>query len=105
MFDIQAQRDMNKGFGDGLSRAVELALTPLLFGLAGFGLDVLFGTGPVLAIAFAVFAVIGMVARFWYGYDHEMREHEAAAAWNRNAPRADVDVDVDLWGDGGEAAS
>ena len=98
MFDLQAQRDMNKGFGDGLTRAVELVLTPLVFAGIGYGVDSLVGTRPVFMVGLAVVALLGMIARFWYGYDHEMRQHEASASWRRGADRRAESAD-DLWGD------
>lgn len=104
MFDLQAQRDMNRGFGDGLTRAVELALTPLVFGLIGYGIDRLAGTSPIFAVVLAAFGLLGMVARFWYGYDQEMRTHESAGSWNRDRAEHPGQTSLDLWGDAEEVA-
>ena len=37
--ELHERRDMYNGFGDGLARAFELAVTPVVFGGIGFGLD------------------------------------------------------------------
>jgi F0F1-type ATP synthase assembly protein I len=81
------KRAMNQGFGDGMSRAFELVATPLVFAGIGFAIDLLAGTAPGFAIAFGIFGVIGTFVRVWYGYDHEMRTHEANGAWVRPADR------------------
>lgn len=72
------------GFGEGLAQAFEFAVTPLLFGGIGFLLDGWLGIRPVLTIVLAVFAVVGMFVRMWYGYDREMRAHEAKGQWGRS---------------------
>lgn len=95
MFDLSDKRAMNKGFGDGMSRAFEFVATPLVFGGLGHLLDRAFGTGPTLLVGFALFAVIGMFLRLWYGYDAEMRGHEAAGSWNGG--RRDTEPVADLW--------
>jgi hypothetical protein len=75
--DLLAKRELNKGFGDTLARGFELAFTPAVFGAIGFGLDHLFGILPVLTLTFTVFAIVGMFVKLWYGYDLEMKSHEA----------------------------
>lgn len=82
--DLRERRELNNGFGNGLSRAFEIAVTPLVFGAMGFGLDGVFGIRPVLTIVFVVLALIGMFIKLWYGYDAEMKVKEAEGAWNRN---------------------
>jgi len=77
------KRDSYNGFGEGLARAFELAFTPAIFGVMGYGLDGLFGIRPVLTIALALFALCGMFVRLWYGYDREMRRHEATGPFDR----------------------
>ena len=46
MFDLSAKRELNRGFGDALQVAVELAVTPAIFALAGWWLDDRLGTFP-----------------------------------------------------------
>ncbi len=60
---------MNKGF--------EFIVGMAVLGAAGYGLDRLFGTNPVLFVAFMVLAFIGQTARLWYAYDAAMRRHES----------------------------
>lgn len=79
--DQRDKRDLYNGFGDGLARAFELAVTPAVFGAMGYGLDRWLGLTPVLTVVFLVVALVGMFVRMWYGYDTEMRAHEAAGPW------------------------
>jgi F0F1-type ATP synthase assembly protein I len=69
-------REDHGALSHGFSRAFELALTPAIFGVLGWVLDRVFGTGPLLVIAFSVFGIVGMGVRTWYSYDHEMRQLE-----------------------------
>lgn len=96
---LSLQRELNRAFGDEMTRGIELAVTPLVFGAIGWLLDTQFGTGPWLAVAFGVFATIGTVVKLWFGYDATMRDMETRGRWNRaTAAAADqVDAAVDLW--------
>ena len=84
------KRDSYKGFGDGMARAFELAAVPAIFAGLGYLVDGWFGTRPIFMIALVVFALVGIFARMWFGYDLEMRAHEATAEWSVNAQRSDV---------------
>ncbi|MDQ4131968.1 MAG: AtpZ/AtpI family protein [Actinomycetota bacterium] len=79
-------RDTYFGFGEGFARAFELAVTPALFGLAGYGLDRWLGIVPVLTIVFSLWAVIGLSIRIWYGYVARMEKHEASGPWAIKRP-------------------
>jgi hypothetical protein len=81
------KRDSYKGFGDGMARAFELAAVPAIFAGLGYLVDGWLGTRPVFMIALVVFALVGIVARMWFGYDLEMRAHEARADWSVSAVR------------------
>jgi F0F1-type ATP synthase assembly protein I len=59
----------------------ELALSPALLALIGYGLDRLFGTVPVITVVFAVIGLAGAVARLYFGYCNEMKAHEANGPW------------------------
>lgn len=72
---------MYRGFGDSLSRSVELAVTPPIIGAFGYLLDRLFGIVPVLTITFFLIAMIGLIATMWYGYEARMRSHEQSGPW------------------------
>jgi len=79
--DLLARQQTYRGFGDALAMAFEMVMTPLLFGLGGYGLDRWLGTSPVFTVILSLLAIIGMSARMWYGYDARMRVHEAAGPW------------------------
>ena len=84
--DLRYQRDTYNGFGDTLARGFELAVTPAVFAAIGYGLDRWFGTVPVMMIVLLVFAIVGMFVRMWYGYDQEMKRHEAEGPWATRQP-------------------
>lgn len=88
---------------DDAARGIELALTPVVFGGIGWFLDGWLGTAPWLAVALAVFALFGTVVKMWYGYDAEMRQHEAIGRWARRdgiaGDAADAAPHGDLWAD------
>jgi hypothetical protein len=77
MFDLTAKQKLNRGYSDGLARALEIVVTPLLFGFLGSLLDDWLGTAPLFMIGLGAFAVAGLFVKFWIGYDREMRKHEA----------------------------
>ncbi len=78
---VAPQGDLYNGFGEGLSRAFELALTPAIIGGLGYLLDLWLGLLPVFTIVFFLIAMVGLIARMWYGYDARMKEHEQAGPW------------------------
>lgn len=84
------KRDSYRGFGDGLSRAFELAVTPVIFGGFGYLLDSWLHTRPAFMIGLVVLSVIGLSARMWFGYDQEMRAHETTAGWGARVGPNDV---------------
>jgi F0F1-type ATP synthase assembly protein I len=61
----------------------ELVLSPLILALVGLGLDHLFGTTPLLVVAFAVLGLVG--AKLYYRYNAEMAEHEKDAPWAKHS--------------------
>lgn len=75
------QGEMYRGYGDGLARAFEFALTPAVCCGIGWLLDRWLGIMPVLSIAFFLAAVAGMFAKTWYTYEARMREEDAASPW------------------------
>lgn len=66
-----------------MARAFEIAVTPVLFGLGGWLLDGWWDTSPVFTVALAAWAVVGVFVKLWFGYDHEMRQHEEKLGLNR----------------------
>ena len=75
--DLATRRQINRGYDDGMARAIEIVVTPLIFGGIGFLLDGRFGTRPAFTIGLGIFGVVGIFAKLWLGYDREMRKHEA----------------------------
>lgn len=76
-----ARGDMYNTFGQGFSRAFELAVTPALFGALGYGADRWLGTLPLFTALFSLVALVGMLLRTWYGYCYRMEALEAQAPW------------------------
>jgi F0F1-type ATP synthase assembly protein I len=59
VFDLSAKRELNNGFGNSLSTAVELVVSPLLFAVIGWRIDAWLGTSPVFT---------GLLFGFTLGY-------------------------------------
>ncbi len=75
-----------QGFGDAMAMAFELVMTPLLFALAGFGLDRFLGTTPIFLIVFSAFAIVGLSIKTYYSYKIAMEREEDAKPWTRSRP-------------------
>lgn len=86
--DLRDRQDLYNGFGNGLSRAFELALTPAVFGGLGFLLDSWIGTTPLFTIVLLFFAVAGVGYMTWFRYEAEMQEKEQEAVWARSQRKA-----------------
>ena len=84
---IAPQTELYNGAGEGMSRAFELALTPAIIGGLGYLLDRWLGLLPVFTIVFFLVAMGGLVARMYYSYDAQMKDHEAASPWARSEGR------------------
>ncbi len=80
---LAERRAVYNGFGDGLARAFELAVTPALFGGFGWLLDRWLGLFPLLTIVLFLFGVVGTSYMTWVRYEAEMRQHEQDAPWAR----------------------
>lgn len=83
--DLRDRQHLYNGFGNGLAKAVELVVTPLVFGLIGHFVDRWLGTNPAFTILLVIFALAGLCARMYYGYDTEMKAHEASGPWAARA--------------------
>ena len=77
MADPSARRELNRGAGDALSKAFELAVTPALMGLIGWRLDVWLGTSPLLLLVLFLFTVCYEIWKQFARYDAEMRDQQA----------------------------
>ena len=64
--DLRARQDTYNGFGNALSRAVELVAAPLLLALLGW----LFS--PVAALVLGLVGVVGQFLRMYYAYSYAM---------------------------------
>ena len=71
--------------GNAFARGFELAVTPALFGLMGYGLDRWLGIVPVLTIVFVLLTLVGMMLKTWYGYVARMETIEAEGPWAKHA--------------------
>ncbi|HEY7068657.1 MAG TPA: AtpZ/AtpI family protein [Acidimicrobiales bacterium] len=71
--DLTLKQELNRGFGDALATAFELALTPAIMGLIGWWLDRWLGTGPFLFLFLFVFTVSYEIWKLFKRY--EMRMH------------------------------
>ena len=81
--ELHERRDMYNGFGDGLARAFELAVTPVVFGAIGYGLDHWWGLTPLFTLVLFLFGVAGTSYMAWFRYEAEMRRVEADKPWTR----------------------
>lgn len=88
MFDLRAKRDLNNGFGEALSKAVELALTPAIFAFIGWRIDRALGTSPLFLVALFLLVISYVTWKLFMGYDAEMRrrEHELLHRHPRSRP-------------------
>ena len=78
--DVSQRRELTQQMHKQ-SGGYELALSPALLALIGYGLDRWLGTVPMITIAFAVVGLIGAVSRLYFTYRAEMEEHEANGPW------------------------
>ena len=74
--DLRDRRELNNGFGNALGRAVELTVSPVIFGFFGFLLDRWLGTRPVFMIFLFAFTIGYLFWKQYVQYDAEMKEHE-----------------------------
>jgi F0F1-type ATP synthase assembly protein I len=75
--DLSAKRELNRGAGDALSTAFELAVTPALLAVIGWRLDAWLGTSPLLLLVLFLFTIGYEIWKHFARYDARMREHEA----------------------------
>lgn len=77
MADLSARRELNRGAGDALSTAIELAVTPAVFAFVGWRLDDRLGTAPVLLLVLFLFTMGYEIWKLFVRYDAQMRDHES----------------------------
>lgn len=79
--DTSQRRDLNKGLGDGFTRAFEFVLAPAVLALVGLAIDRALGTVAVFAVVFAVLGLVGVATKAYYTYEAQMRQHEEGRPW------------------------
>ena len=72
-----------QGVGDGLTQALEMSVTPVLFSLLGLFLDRRVGTVPLFAVGFSVFAMVGVFVKAYYVYRFKSEQEEEARSWGK----------------------
>src|SRR5262249_46646443 len=78
---LEERRDMYQGAGDGMNRAFEIALIPVIFGGLGYGIDRLFDIVPVFMIIGFLVGAFGVGAKAYYTYKARIDAIEANAVW------------------------
>ena len=76
VFDLSAKRELNNGFGNALTAAVELAITPALLALLGWQIDRVLGTSPLFLLFFFLFTVGYVSWKQYVAYEAKMRQQE-----------------------------
>jgi F0F1-type ATP synthase assembly protein I len=76
VFDLSAKRELNNGFGNALTTAVELAVTPALMALLGWQVDRWLGTSPLVLVALFTFTFLYVAWREYTRYQQRMAEQE-----------------------------
>ncbi|MGH9113102.1 MAG: AtpZ/AtpI family protein [Acidimicrobiales bacterium] len=87
MADLSAKRELNRGAGDALSTAVELAVTPSIFAFIGWRLDAWLGTSPLLLLALFLFTMGYEIWKLFVRYDARMHDEEAKVTGLARRPR------------------
>ena len=89
----QEQRQLRNGFGDALSLAFEMIVTPAIFGFLGYLLDRRLGTLPLFMLVFSLLTLGYMVWKTWATYERQMQREEASLR-ERRAERAAARVEA-----------
>jgi F0F1-type ATP synthase assembly protein I len=72
-----------QGSDDGFTQAVELVVTPLLFGALGWFLDARYATGPAFTVALALLGVVGASITQYYRYVARIARDDEGKPWTR----------------------
>lgn len=101
--DVHSERRaINRGFGDGMARAIEIVATPALFGVLGWLLDGWLDLFPYLTVALLVFGIVGVFVKLYMGYESEMKIHDQtrrAASDARRSARSNTIAEADTFGE------
>ena len=75
--DPRERRETYNGASDAWAQAVELTVTPLIFGFLGFRLDLWAGTKPLFALLLGLVCLGYVVWKAITTYQARMQVHEA----------------------------
>ncbi|MBW3548737.1 MAG: AtpZ/AtpI family protein [Actinobacteria bacterium] len=74
--DRERQETYN-GANDAMARAMEMAVTPIIFGFLGYRLDLWLGSAPAFTVGLATFCLGYLSWKMYVAYSVEMQAHEA----------------------------
>jgi F0F1-type ATP synthase assembly protein I len=74
--DLRDRRELNNGFGNALALAVELTVSPVIFGLLGFFVDGKLGTRPLFMVLLFGFTFGYLCWKQYVRYSAEMDAHQ-----------------------------
>jgi F0F1-type ATP synthase assembly protein I len=74
--DLRDRRELNNGFGNALSRAIDLTVTPMIFGFFGYLLDGRFGTRPLFMLGLFAFTIGYLFWKQYLRYSADMDEEQ-----------------------------
>ena len=75
--DLQERNSIYNGASGAFSRAVEMVVTPLIFGFLGYRLDLWIGTTPAFTLVLSVFCLGYITWKTCVSYSAEMVRLEA----------------------------
>lgn len=82
--DPRERNEIYNGANGAFSRAVEMVVTPLIFGFLGYRLDLWLGTTPALTVVLSVFCLGYITWKTCIGYSADMVRHEAELRASRS---------------------
>jgi len=74
---LRERRDMNRGLGDALAQAFDVAATTAIFFFFGWLLDRWLGTAPIFMITLTLLCLIGKSYLMLTAYNEKMKRLEA----------------------------
>lgn len=89
LFDLSVKQDLNRGTGDALATAFELALTPAIMALIGWKLDAWLGTTPAFLLFFFLFTMSYEIWKMFKRYDARMQAEQSKVTGLRPDAAAD----------------
>lgn len=79
------RRQTYNGANDAMARAMEIAVTPIIFGFLGYRLDLWLGSGPAFTVVLSTFCLAYLSWKMYVAYSAEMQAHEARLLGARRA--------------------